>query len=240
MHFVFIPPGEFLMGSPDGEMGRDANREGPVHKVSLTKPFYLGKYEVTQAEWQAVMGDAPSGHQGERNPVEKVSWDDCQEFLKKLNAEVRSSPLRQAGGESGGADHYKLALPTEAQWEYACRAGTQTRLYLGDNNKELAHHAWLDVNSDGKTHPVGEKSPNAWGLYDMIGNVCEWCQDWYANYPHAPVSDPAGPKRSSRRALRGGSWDLSGTFCRSAARNLNVPGARVTHLGCRVSLRYFP
>ena len=244
MHFVFIPAGEFLMGSPENEKDRDANREGTgtQHKVHLTKPFYLGKYEVTQAEWKVVMDSNPSKFPGDRNPVDMVSWGDCQGFLKKLNEGFRSSPLQRAGREPTKAGHYKLALPTEAQWEYACRAGTQTRFYFGDDldYRELADYAWLNANSGGKTHSVGEKKPNVWGLYDMSGNVWEWCEDWYGSYAKEAVSDPTGPERGGDRVFRGGSWGNGGRYCRSAFRYDNAPAYRDRHLGCRASLRSYP
>ena len=165
LDLVLIPAGEFLMGNDRGF--------GPIHKVRITKPFYLGKYLVTQEQWQAVMGSNPSYFQnarntgfagsvpagGAKNPVERVSWDDCQEFIEKLNANV-------AGGKG------RFALPTEAQWEYACRAGSTTKYCFGDDDSQLGEYAWYGGNSGKQTHPVGEKKPNAWGLYDMHGNAC--------------------------------------------------------------------
>jgi formylglycine-generating enzyme required for sulfatase activity len=169
LEMVRIPAGEFMMGSPDSD--KDAfSQEKPQHQVRITKPFYLGKYLVTQEQWEAVMGNNPSQFRGPKNPVEQVSWDVCQEFVKKLNAK---------SGPGGG----KFQLPSEAQWEYACRAGSTTHYFFGDDkpyglpDKELDDYAWYDKNSGRKTHPVGAKKPNAWGLYDMHGNVEEWCQD---------------------------------------------------------------
>jgi formylglycine-generating enzyme required for sulfatase activity len=181
------------MGSPDSDKGRQVSDEKPQHRVRITKPFYLGKYLVTQEQWEAVMGNNPSHFKGPKNPVEQVSWDDCQQFLRQAQREV---------GVRGG----KFQLPTEAQWEYACRAGSTTRYCFGDDESGLGEYAWYDKNSGNKTHPVGEKKPNAWGLYDMHGNVWEWCQDWYDGgyYANSPTDDPTGP--GSNRVLRGGSW----------------------------------
>ena len=238
MHFVFIPAGEFLMGSPDNEKDRGTD-EGPVHKVRLTKPFYMGKYEVTQAEWKAVMGNNPSKFPGDRNPVEQVSWDDCQEFLKKLKS-LLPLPLGEGRGE-GRADTSKPAgskfqLPTEAQWEYACRAGTQTRFYFGDDldTKELPDYAWFDGNSGRKTHLVGEKKPNAFGLYDMSGNVWERCEDWHGSYSNEAVTDPSGPTSGSHRVRRGGSCSYFAWCCRAAYRRC-YPGNR-SYVGFRLAL----
>ena len=168
------------------------------------------------------MGNNPSNFKGPKNPVEQVSWDDCQRFLKKLNEKV------------GGG---KFSLPTEAQWEYACRAGSTTRYYFGDDESELGDYAWYDENSGSKTHPVGEKKPNAWGLYDMHGNVWEWCQDWYDGgyYAKSPMDDPTGPATGSYRVGRGGGWFNAARLCRSANRDYFVPGVGSTHLGLRVS-----
>ena len=237
MHFVFIPPGEFLMGSPDDERDREADREGPVHRVRLTKPFYLGKYEVTQGEWTTVMRSNPSNFPGDKNPVELVSWDDCQEFLKTLQSDLGRAQDEQSAIRNPQSE-VRCALPTEAQWEYACRAGTQTRFYFGKDpgDKELADYAWFNGNSGGKTHPVGAKKPNAWGLYDMSGNVWEWCEDWYGNYARELVSDPAGPERGSTWVHRGAGWYSAGTYCRSACRANGVPGHRAASVGCRAAL----
>jgi formylglycine-generating enzyme required for sulfatase activity len=247
MHFVFIPAGEFLMGSPDNEKDRepgDAGREGPQHEARLTKPFYLGKYEVTQAEWKAVMANNPSAFQDDRNPVEHVYWHDCQAFLKKLNEQGRSARFSVSSEERAEArtTSLRFALPTEAQWEYACRAGTQTRFHFGDDldYKQFTEYAWFKDNSGGTTHPVGEKKPNAWGLYDMNGNVWEWCEDWYGGYSANEVNDPPGPTTGSSRVYRGGSWLSPGANCRSAVRNHMAPGQRHSHVGCRVSLRPCP
>ncbi|MGA2255335.1 MAG: formylglycine-generating enzyme family protein, partial [Thermoguttaceae bacterium] len=185
LEMVRIPAGEFLMGSPYSEKDASAS-EKPQHRVRITKPFYLGRYPVTQEQWQAVMGDNPSTVKDPKNPVESITWNDCQAFLDKLNAKTR--------GKWG-----KFALPTEAQWEYACRAGTTTRYCFGDRESQIGDYAWYEANAAGRIHPVGEKNPNAWGLYDMHGNVWEWCQDWYdgAYYAHSPTDDPTGPVMGS-------------------------------------------
>lgn len=219
MEFVLIPAGEFLMGSNGG-----VSDENPVHTVRLSKPFYLGKYEVMQGQWQAVMGNNPSYFKGDPNlPVEQVSWDDVQEFIRKLNA------------KEGGT---KYRLPTESEWEYVARAGTTTAYSFGDNPRQLGEYAWYYENSGSKTHPVGQKKPNPWGLYDMHGNVWEWVQDRYQDrysaYTSAVVTDPQGPSSGSGRVARGGSWNCSAHGCRSADRGYVVPGNRHGFLGVRL------
>jgi len=168
------------------------------------------------------MGDNPSHFKGPKNPVETICWNDCQKFVEKLNAKVR-----------GG----KFSLPTEAQWEYACRAGSTTRYCFGDEESGLGEYAWYGENAGGKTHPVGEKKPNAWGLYDMHGNVWEWCQDWCNSgyYANSPTDDPMGPSGGAYRVVRGGTWDGPARNCRSAGRGSFVPGYRHDYLGFRVS-----
>jgi formylglycine-generating enzyme required for sulfatase activity len=220
MEFVLIPAGSFMMGDANG-----VNDEKPVHRVNITKPFWLGKYEVTQEQWQAVMGNNPSRFKGPKNPVEQDSWDDCQQFFDKLNV--------KSGGGGG-----KFQLPTEAQWEYACRAGSTWKYCFGDNEGQLGDYAWYDANSGNQTHPVGLKRPNAWGLYDVHGNVWEWCQDWYDGgyYAKSPTDDPTGPTTGSRHVLRGGSWFGPAGYCRSAGRLIIGPGIRDYGLGLRVSL----
>ena len=224
LELVLIPAGEFLMGSPDSD--KDAEpQERPQHRVRITKPFYLGKYLVTQEQWEAVMGNNPSYFKGPKNPVEDVSWDDCQQFLDKLN--------KRQGNPAG-----KFVLPTEAKWEYACRAGSKTRYCFGDDASMLDEYAWYEKNSDDKTHPVGEKKPSAWGLYDMHGNVWEWCQDWYDRgyYAKSPTDDPMGPATGSDRVARGGSGGGPAGSCRSAIRDGGLPGHGDHDLGFRVSL----
>jgi formylglycine-generating enzyme required for sulfatase activity len=219
LELVLIPAGEFMMGSPDSDKFADS-QEKPQHRVRITKPFYLGKYLVTQEQWEAVVGNNPSHFKGPKNPVEYISWDDCQKFLKRLNDKM------------GGG---KFQLPTEAQWEYACRAGSTTRYCFGDDEKQLGEYAWYIANADGKTHPVGEKKPNAWGLFDMHGNVWEWCQDWYGGYGTEAVTDPTGLATGSFRVFRSGSWPYPAKYCRSAYRYVYEPGIHSYRLGFRVS-----
>jgi formylglycine-generating enzyme required for sulfatase activity len=211
--FAEICPGTFMMGSPDSEAGRNS-AEGPQHQVTISKAFELQTTEVTQSQWQAVMGSNPSTFKGKDLPVETVSWDDAQAFIAKLNAK---------------GDGYRYRLPTEAEWEYAARAGT-TGPYAGD----LYAMAWYYPNSGRTTHPVGTKAPNAWGLYDMHGNVWEWTQDWYGGYSSSAVTDPVGPSSGSYRVHRGGSWIYDSQYCRSAFRYLNSPVYRIYELGLRL------
>jgi formylglycine-generating enzyme required for sulfatase activity len=208
LDLVLIRPGTFLMGSEKG-----FDDEKPVHEVTISQPFYLGKYEVTQAQWKAVMGSNPSGFKGATLPVEQVSWEDCQEFIEKLN--------------SKGIGTFRL--PTEAEWEYACRAGT-----TGDYAGNLDEMAWYETNSGKTTHPVGTKKANPWGLYDMHGNVWEWCQDWYGDYPTGAVQDPAGAAGGSARVNRGGSWNDNAGDCLSASRLWYSPSLRIYDLGFRL------
>ena len=217
MKLVLIRPGRFMMGSPDSELGR-GDKEGPQHEVVIAKPFYLGVTEVTQAQYEAVMGTNPSQFKGPTNPVESVSWNDAVEFCRKLSEKTRKT----------------FRLPTEAEREYACRAGSKTRFSFGDSESVLGEYAWYASNSGGKTHPVGQKKPNPWGLYDMHGNVAEWCADWYADYPKAAVTDHQGPASGTYRVLRGGSWYPTPDGCRSAFRNHGTPGIRYNVFGFRV------
>ena len=207
--FRYCPPGTFTMGSPTTEEGRKGNETR--HEVTLTKGFWMMETEVTQKQWKAVMGTNSSEFKGDDLPVETVTWNDCQEFCKKCT---------QLG--------LPVQLPTEAQWEYACRAGT-TGAYAGS----LDEMAWYGSNSASKTYPVGTKKPNAWGLYDMHGNVWEWCADWDGSYPSGSVTDPAGPSDGSLRVYRGGSWSSDAGDCRSACRFYCVPGDRDSRLGFR-------
>ena len=196
LEMVSLPAGEFLMGSPDSDPDA-SDFEKPQHQVKVNS-FAIGKYPITQAQYQAVMGNNPSDFENNpQNPVESVSWDDAQAFCQKLS-EITGKTYR---------------LPTEAEWEYACRAGTTTRYYFGDDVNQLGDYAWYDGNSGNKTHPVGQKKPNDWGLYDMSGNVWEWCED---------------------SCLRGGSWSNDPDFCRSAYRYYDVPRVNSCNLGFRV------
>ena len=217
MAFVYIAPGTFIMGNQSREIDRyDGMKQ---HRVTLTRGFYIQTTEVTQGQWKAVMGSNPSHFKGDGLPVEQVSWNDAQEFIRKLN--------QREGGK-------KYRLPTEAEWEYACRAGTTTRFYFGDSEGKFGEYAWCDDNSGNRTHSVAKKKPNAWGLYDMHGNVWEWCQDWYGDYPSGSVTDPNGPSIGAGRVSRGGSWrDRPGSAV-SAYHRWRDPDSRDNFLGFRL------
>ena len=206
MEFVRVPAGVFFMGSQDYEEG--SSKEKPRHEVHITKPFYLGKYEVTQRQWLAVMGtEHPSNFSSPDRPVDEVSWNDVQLFIQKLNELEREGSYR---------------LPTEAEWEYAARAGSETAYSFGDNSKSkpLTEYAWYELNAEKQSHPVGTLQPNAWGLYDMHGNISEWVQDLYGKnyYAISPKEDPMGPATGRKRVVRGGSWIHQAYSCRSAFR----------------------
>jgi formylglycine-generating enzyme required for sulfatase activity len=205
-------------------MGGYGSNEAP-HQVIFTRPFYLGVYEVTQEQYERVMGSNPSAFQGARNPVEQVSWYDAVEFCHKLS----EFPEEKAAGRV-------YRLPTEAEWEYACRAGSTTNYCFGGEESQLDQYAWYAKNSNSSTHPVGEKKPNAWGLYDMHGNVWEWCSDWAEVYPKGVVADPVGPREGSLRVYRGGSWRAEAAHCRSANRRGLTPTGRGKGRGFRVAL----
>lgn len=218
MEFVPIPAGSFLMGSPGIEKDRDAD-EGPQRQITISKPFYLGKYEVTQEQWEKVMTVNPSYFKNcPKCPVENVNWQEIQNFITRLNAL----------GEG------KYRLPTEAEWEYACRAGANTKYSFGEDESALGGYAWFSENSGNRTHEVGTKQSNAWGLYDMHGNVWELVQDWKGNYPNGAVTDPLGPANGSTRVGRGGSWYGLSRFLRSAGRFGNSPLDRDNGLGFRL------
>ncbi|MBT3310970.1 MAG: formylglycine-generating enzyme family protein [Desulfobacterales bacterium] len=247
MEFVYINPGTFIMGSPPGEYGRFPNEV--QHKVTITKGFYIQTTEVTQRQWKSVMGSNPSYfiNCGDDCPVEQVSWEDVQEFIKKLN-------------HMEGENRYRL--PTEAEWEYSCRAGSTTVIYSGErsiigrnNDPPLDQIAWYGGNScvnysggydctnwPGRqyscpncgTNKVAQKEPNAWGLYDMMGNVWEWCQDWEGDYPEGSVTDPQGPADGLFRTERGGCWLYIARYCRSAQRFEDTPDIRDNTIGFRL------
>lgn len=215
MTLIRIEPGTFMMGSPEDELGRYDNEE--QHSVTLTRPFWIGKYPVTQREYEVLMDTNPSDSKGDELPVENVSWDDAHAFCEHLN--------RQYAGRLPAG--YRFDLPTEAQWEYACRAGTTTALNNGKNLTSedercpnLDEVAWYDENSGYRTHKVGRKKPNAWGLYDMHGNVLEWCRDWYEKEYASDAEFLNGQPKSGERVFRGG---CDARFCRSANRDYAPP-----------------
>lgn len=210
-NMVYVAGGTFQMGSASGN---------PVPSVTLSG-FYIGRYEVTQEQWQAVMGSNPSGFKGAKRPVEHVSWDDCQEFIRKLN---------QLTGKN-------FRLPTEAEWEYAARGGNKSRGYIYSGSNVIGDVAWYGENSGRQTHNVGTKAPNELGLYDMSGNVLEWCQDWYDSsyYSNSPQTNPTGPSSGSIRVLRGGSWYDSASYCRAANRGSISPTFRYYNIGLRLA-----
>ena len=210
------------MGSQPNEKDRILDEE-PTRQVRITKPFYLGKYEVMQDQYKAVMGQNPSEFVGGNQPVEMVSWDNAVAFCKKLSAKLGRN----------------VRLPTEAEWEYACRAGTQTRFYWSDdpNYSSVGDYAWYDKNSGRQTHGVGQKKPNAWGLYDMAGNVWEWCSDRYADsYAALSSVDPQGPSSGKTRILRGGGRRDELQYCRSALRSGGTPDRWGNSCGFRIAL----
>jgi formylglycine-generating enzyme required for sulfatase activity len=204
--------------------------EKPAHEVTINTPHYLGKFEVTQEQYQQVMGVNPSQFKGRDLPVECVSWDDAQEFCKKASEVARSSGSR---GDPEGRPTV-IRLPTDAEWEHACRAGTRTAYYTGDTEADLDRAAWYRANSGKTTHPVGQKAPNAWGLHDTHGNVDEWCADWYGDYRAEAGTDPKGPEQGQYRVLRGGSWSTVLRACESAFRLGNEPGTGNELIGFRV------
>lgn len=228
---VWIPPGTFTMGSPDDENGRQSD-ESPLTHVTLTRGFWLGRYEVTQAEYQSVRGMNPSNWKGDNLPVEQVSWNDAVAYCQQLTQQTRDGGMLAEGWE--------YRLPTEAQWEYACRAGTTTRFHFGETYSDLGDYAWYSGNSSYRTHPVGQKQANAWGLHDMQGNVQEWCMDRYGFYPGGSVSDPTGPTSGLGRVIRGSNWNRSQVQCRSALRSYRGDGSTSSGLGFRVALAPSP
>ncbi|MCX6931033.1 MAG: formylglycine-generating enzyme family protein, partial [Verrucomicrobia bacterium] len=227
--FVWLPAGQFVMGSPTNEVDRQDN-EGPQTHVTLTRGFFLGRYEVTQGEYLSVIGTNPSSFPGDTNrPVETVNWYDATNYCAQLTARERLAGRLPAG--------WAYRLPTEAEWEYASRAGSTNRFSYGDDPgyTQLANYAWYIANSGGTTHSVGGKLPNRWGLYDMSGNVWEWCSDWYGNYPGGSVTDPQG----TGSGFRGGGWNEFDGYarqCRSAFRYVYAPSFRGNDVGFRVVL----
>ena len=216
---VKVKVGSFKMGATT-EMQNPYDDEKPVHKVILTNDYYMGKYEVTQALWQAVMGSNPSYFKGDDLPVEQVSWDDCQEFISKLNSMTGR----------------KFRLPTEAEWEYAARGGRKSKGYQYSGSSNISDVAWYDGNSGNKTHPVGTKQANKLGIYDMSGNVWEWCQDWHGSYVSSSLTNPAGAVSGSNRVYRGGSWCSLAGNCRSSCRECDTLGYCYINLGFRLVL----
>jgi formylglycine-generating enzyme required for sulfatase activity len=219
MEFVLIPAGKFMMG------GRANSFERPPHIVTLSQPFYFQTTQVTQGQWQKVIGDNPSYFKdcGDDCPVEQVSWNEAQDFIKRLN-------------EIEEKDNYRL--PTEAEWEYACRAGTTTEFFFGDDDSKLSEYGWYSKNSREKTHPVGQKNPNVWGLYDMHGNVWEWVEDDYHNNYEGTPSDGGAwsdKPRGANRVMRGGSWYNGAHGCRSAIRDFFSPVSRYYFIGFRLA-----
>jgi len=219
LELVLIPPGRFLMGSSASESGRRGN-EGPQRWVTISKAVYMGVTEVTQVQYQNIMGLNPSRYKGASNPVEQASWNDAAAFCKALS--------KKSGRQ--------VVLPTEAQWEYACRAGANTSFSFGDDFKKLDAYGWFSTNSGGKHHPVARKKPNAWGLHDMHGNVWEWCRDGFDDkfYAKAKRIDPENSATSRYRAQRGGSWRNDASSCRSAMRGRSALGDRNYDFGFRV------
>jgi len=268
MHLVFIPDGAFLMGSDEGGERRYAHRERPQHVVRITRPFYMGKYEVTTGEFAQFVEDTDYTTEAERrgqghtwngkgwtwtaganwknpnfpqtanHPVVLVSWNDAQNFAKWLNTPTPFDRAQRGPPHSHAPTPPLFSLPTEAQWEYAHRAGTNTRFYFGAQPTldEIKQHLWLRANSDGGTHAVGQKKPNPWGLYDIMGNTAEWLQDWYGSYPAAPQIDPKGPLRGADRVVRGGNWLCAPQGLRVTLRGIEKPDYCSTNRGFRVAL----
>jgi formylglycine-generating enzyme required for sulfatase activity len=234
MKFVVIPPGVFTMGSPaeirngdeivqQEEPGHGANEI--QHTVTLSRAFSIGITEVTQRQYKQLVARHKGGFSGADHPMENISWNNAIAFCEKLST---------LPGERAAGRVYRL--PTEAEWEYACRAGTTTAYSFGDDAAQLAGNGWYDMNADWTTHPVGEKRSNPWGLFDMHGNVWEWCSNWYNEYPHGATTDPQGAAQGIFRVYRGGSWTLDATKCRSANRHVGTPSYRSSYTGFRLAL----
>lgn len=228
--WAWIQPGSFLMGSPETEFDRSSD-EGPQTQVTIRSGYWIGRFEVTQGEYTAVVGTNFSTFAGDTNqPVEQVSWFDATNYCGLLTAQERAAGRLPDG--------YEYRLPTEAEWEFATRAGTTNRFFFGDDHdySQLPNYAWFNGNSGQSTHDVGGKQQNPWGLYDTSGNVFEWCADWYGPYPGGSTTDPAGPASGTGRVMRGGSWRYPGGDARSAARNFNLPEFASYGIGIRVVL----
>jgi formylglycine-generating enzyme required for sulfatase activity len=230
MKLKLIPAGTFLMGSPESEVGR--TNDETQHHVTLTKHFYLGATEVTQGQWESIMGTTPWKGQryvqeNSNNAANYVNWDDAVEFCRKLSDKEGKT----------------YRLPTEAEWEYACRAGATTAYSFGDDADQLRESGWFDKNAwdagERYAHAVGLKRANAFGLHDMHGNVWEWCSDWYGDYPTGHVTDPQGPTTGVKRVFRGGCWSSVSAFCRSAYRYTYAPSYRDALVGLRLALSPF-
>lgn len=218
-NMVYVEGGTFTMGATSEQESDALSDEKPTHQVTLSS-FSIGKYEVTQEEWEAVMGNNPSSFKGAKRPVESVSWSDCRQFIRKL---------RTLTGKN-------FRMPTEAEWEYAARGGNKSRGYKYSGSNILDDVGWYDSNSSSSTHDVGQLDPNELGLYDMSGNVWEWCADWYGSYDSNSQSNPEGPSSGSLRVVRGGSWLLYARTCRVSIRISYSPGGAYNHLGLRLAL----
>ncbi len=219
IEMVYVEGGTFTMGCTSEQGGDCYNDEKSTHQVTISS-FYIGKYEVTQAQWKEIMGSNPGSFKGDNLPVENVSWNDVQEFIRKLNAKTGKT----------------YRLPTEAEWEFAARGGNQSRHYQYSGSNTLGDVAWYYDNSGSKTHAVGSKRPNELGIYDMSGNVWEWCSDWYGDYSSGSQTNPKGPNSGSSRMYRGGSWYGSAEFCRVANRGYYDPDFRYCSIGFRLVL----
>jgi formylglycine-generating enzyme required for sulfatase activity len=232
MRFVLIPAGRFLMGTRTEKTACFEDESDELeyehelqHEVIITKPFYMGVYPVTQQEYEQLIGRNPSEFRGKQSPVENVSWHAAMRFIKRLNSDL--------------SEHKKglrYRLPTEAEWEYACRAGSESEYFFGESASKLGQYAWYKANSKLRTHPVGMKKPNAWGLHDMYGNIWEWCLDLDGSYPEGTVTDPEGPDFGDFRIYRGGSWDDGPNECRSAYRGMYSSDYSDGSIGFRVAI----